>query len=187
MGKPKLLLPWQGGAVLGRVLENAMAGGISPLTVVCGAAAKAVAAEAETKGLPWLLNKDYDLGQSTSLICGLKAVPPGFGVMFILGDMPAVQPQSYAALAAAYIESRALIVVPVNDAGRRGNPTVWAPELFSELKLLSGDMGARDLMAKYHKQTLLVPLDDQGLYTDIDTPADYQKLIVYSEDGYAGG
>jgi molybdenum cofactor cytidylyltransferase len=176
MGSPKLLLPWQGGSMLGHTLENALAGGISPLTVVCGADAEAVSAEAASRGIPWLLNKDYAQGQSTSLLCGLTAVTPGQGVMFILGDMPQVQPQSYAALAVAYMKSRALIVVPVNGVGRRGNPTVWAPELFGELKLLSGDRGARELITKYEQQTLLLPLEEQGLYSDIDTPEDYERL-----------
>lgn len=173
MGCPKLLMPWEGDTVLGRTLTKAITGGISPLTVVCGAQAELVAAEAVVKGLPWLLNKDYAQGQSTSLICGLEFVLPGSGVMFILGDMPAVSPQSYKALADAYCESRALIVVPVNSEGRRGNPTVWAPELFAELKRLSGDIGAREILEKYRAQTQLLPRDDSGLYTDIDTPEDY--------------
>jgi molybdenum cofactor cytidylyltransferase len=178
MGSLKLLLPWEGDTILGRTLFNAMTGGVGPPTVICGARAQAVVAEAEAKGLPWLFNEDYIKGQSSSIICGLQTVPLGFGVMFILGDMPAVSPQSYAALAAAYAESRALIVVPVNSEGQRGNPTVWAPQLFPEIARLSGDIGARELINKYWEQTLLVILDDPGLYTDIDTPEDYYRLLT---------
>ena len=177
MGKPKLLLPWDGDTMLGRTLINAIAGGISPLTVICGAQADFIAAEAEAKGIPWLLNKDYAQGQSTSLICGLNAAPTGFGVMFILGDMPAVQPQSYAALAAAYKESAAFIVAPVNARKQRGNPTVWSPELFGELKLLLGDTGGRELMANYQQQTLLLPLADEGLFLDIDDREQYTRTM----------
>ena len=178
MGSPKLLLPWGDDTMLGRTLANAIAGGIDPLTVVCGANAAAVAAEAKAKGLPWLHNEDYAKGQSTSLICGLKAAPPGFGILFILGDMPAVQPQSYAALADAYRESEALLVLPVNAKGQRGNPTVWAPQLFPEIARLSGDTGARELITKYREQTLLLTLDDAGIFTDIDTPDDYERSTI---------
>lgn len=175
MNCPKLLLPWNDDTVLGCTLANAMAGHVKPLTVICGAEAEAIAAQAAAKGLSWLLNENYALGQSTSLICGLKAVPPGYGVMFILGDMPVVLPASYRELAAAYRESGALIVAPVNSAGQRGNPTVWSPEVFSELEGLSGDNGARELLEQYRQQTLLLPLNDPGLYTDIDTPEDYRR------------
>ena len=164
--------------MLGATLSNAIAAGINPLTVICGAQAEAVAAQATAKGLPWLFNEDYAKGQSASLIIGLKTAPPAHGIMFILGDMPAVQPQSYAALAAAYTESAASIVIPVNERGQRGNPTVWAPELFDELKLLSGDAGGRGLIAKYLKQTLLLPLVDQGLYQDIDNWEEYVRSLI---------
>jgi molybdenum cofactor cytidylyltransferase len=176
MGKQKLLLPWKGDTILGHTLANARASGINPLTVICGAEADVVTAEVEAKGLPWLINKDFAEGQSTSLICGLKTAPHGFGVMFILGDMPVVQPQSYVALAAAYTKSAALIVVPINVEGKRGNPTVWSPELFAEIKLLYGDTGGRELMTNYRGQTLLIPIDDPGLYRDIDTPEEYERL-----------
>jgi len=175
MGCPKLLLPWGDDTVLGHTLANAMAGGITLLTVVCGAEAGAVSAQVEAKGLPWLFNASYAQGQSSSLQCGLKTVPEGCGVMFILGDMPCTSPHSYAALAAAYANSRALIVAPVNAAGQRGNPTLWAPELFAELSSLTGDMGARALLDQHRQETLLIPLEEAGLYLDIDTPEDYKR------------
>lgn len=177
MGCPKLLLPWHGDTILGCTLANAIAGGINPLTVVCGAHAAQVAAQAKTKGLPCLFNEGYAQGQSASLICGLKAAPPGYGLMFILGDMPAVSPQSYKSLAVAYAKSDALIVAPINAEGRRGNPTVWAPQLFPEIARLFGDSGARGLLDKYREETLFLPLTEQGLYIDIDTPEDYEGKL----------
>ncbi|MCL1816106.1 MAG: nucleotidyltransferase family protein [Clostridiales bacterium] len=175
MGSPKLLLPWGQDNVLGCTLANAMAGGVSPLTVICGGDADALERVAKTKGLPCLYNENYAQGQSTSLICGLNAVPQGLGAMFILGDMPSVLPQSYTDLATAYRQSTALIVVPFNSYGCSGNPTIWSPELFREIQQLSGDKGARELLKKYRKQTLFVPLDDPGLYEDIDTIEDYMR------------
>jgi molybdenum cofactor cytidylyltransferase len=183
MGSPKLLLPWEGDTVLGRTLANAKAGGLHPLIVICGSEPGAVAVEAKAKDVPCIINQDHSQGQSTSLKCGLKAALSGYGVMFVLGDMPAVLPQSYAALAAAYAKSRSLIVVPANMQGQHGNPTVWAPQLFPEIAQLSGDTGARGLMKKYREQMLLLPLEDQGLYMDIDTPEEY---FSYFGGAYAG-
>lgn len=175
MGRAKLLLPLAGDSILGRTLANAIAGGISPLSVVGGAYFAQVAKVAKAKGLPCLLNQDYALGQSTSLIVGLQAAPPGYGVMYILGDAPFVAPASYAALAAAYGQSDALIVAPQGPDGRRGNPVIFAPQLFAEISLLSGDVGARGLLEKYRRETLLLPLDDAGLWLDIDTQQEYER------------
>ncbi|MCL1975756.1 MAG: nucleotidyltransferase family protein [Firmicutes bacterium] len=182
MGCPKLLLPWEGDTMIGRTLIKASDGGIDPLTVICGAEAAAVSEQAAAKGVPWLINEDYKKGHSTSLICGLQAVLPGHGVIFILGDMPSVLPQSYRALAAAFQKSNALIVAPVNSKGKIGNPTVWAPELFGDIRRLTGDKGARGLMHKYKKQTLLLPLEDEGAYTDIDTPQDFDNSYLRGND-----
>lgn len=174
MGAPKLLLPLAGDTVLGRTLANSMAGGISPLTVVCGAYAAEIAAQAQAKGLPHLYNSAYASGQSSSLIAGLAAVPQGYGAMFILGDQPFVMPQSYAALAQAYAQSEALIVAPQYPGGRHGNPVIVAPQLFAKLRLLSGDTGARALLQQYQEQTLFLPLEEQGMYKDIDTREEYE-------------
>lgn len=175
MGQPKLLLPWGEGTILSRTLANALAGGIRPLSVVCGAHAARVAEIAGAAGLQCLFNEAYGNGQSTSLIVGLKAAPEGHGLMYILGDQPLVRLESYAALAQAYAKSEALIVAPQVPGGRRGNPVIFAPQLFAEIALLRGDTGARGLIEKYRRQTLLVPLKDKGLRVDIDMPRDYKK------------
>lgn len=174
MGRPKLLLPLGDDTVLGHTLANALAGGVSPLIVVCGAYATEVAAQAEAKGLPCVFNAAYGAGQSSSLIAGLRAAPRDHGLMFILADQPFILPASYAALAAAYRHSQALIVAPQCPDGRRGNPVIIAPQLFAEINLLRGDTGARLVLEKYHSSILFVPLDDEGLLMDLDTEADYR-------------
>lgn len=178
MGQAKLLLPCGGQTMLGRTLAQISAAAVGPVAVVVGAYAAQTAAEAQRHGLPCYLNEDYAAGQSGSLRVGLQAVPPGHGVMFALADQPFVRAESYRRLAEAYATGDAPLVAPLSPQGRRGNPVIIAPQLFAEIAALSGDAGARLLLQKHRQQLLLLPLDDAGLYLDIDTPQAYAKYCV---------
>jgi molybdenum cofactor cytidylyltransferase len=58
--------------------------------------------------------------------------------------------------------------------GRRGHPVGFSPELYSELVQLSGDEGARRLVARYPSHG--VELDDPGVLADVDTNDDLAAL-----------
>jgi molybdenum cofactor cytidylyltransferase len=64
-------------------------------------------------------------------------------------------------------------VVYAQHKGRRGHPVGFAAELYSELIQLSGDEGARRIMARYpaHGQEVA----DPGVLLDVDTPDDLAR------------
>jgi molybdenum cofactor cytidylyltransferase len=73
--------------------------------------------------------------------------------------------------------ARALDVHPVAYAqhnGRRGHPVGFAAELYSELTALTGDEGARRLVARY--PAFAVERDDPGILIDIDTAGDLEAV-----------
>ena len=80
------------------------------------------------------------------------------------GDMPMVQPATMQAVA-RQLEHHP--VVYAQHKGRRGHPVGFATELYSELVTLSGDEGARRLVARYPAFGLEV--DDSGVLVDVDT------------------
>ena len=65
-------------------------------------------------------------------------------------------------------------VVYAQYRGRRGHPVGFAAELYSELVLLTGDDGARRVVARYPAFGQEVP--DVGVLMDVDTPADLVAL-----------
>ena len=110
---------------------------------------------------------DIGLGMGASIAAGVRACPDSRGWLILPGDMPLVQPATLVAVA------RALDVHPVAYAqhlGRRGHPVGFAAELYSELTGLSGDEGARRLVARY--PAFAVERDDPGILVDIDTASD---------------
>jgi molybdenum cofactor cytidylyltransferase len=107
------------------------------------------------------------LGMGFSIAEGVRARPDADGWLILPGDMPMVRTSTLLEVAAALTEHP---VVYAQHRGRRGHPVGFGAELFSELSALSGDDGARRLLARY--PAFGVELDDPGVLVDVDTQAD---------------
>ena len=172
MGGSNKLLAEIGGRPLVRIaVEEALASRARPVIVVTGHQRERV--EAALTGLDVMLvhNPAYADGLSTSLKTGIAAAPPSAdGAIVCLGDMPQVDARLIDSLLSAFDpEQGALIVVPTT-AGKRGNPVVWSRRFFADLAALTGDVGARGLIATYPEAVVEVAVADAAAFTDIDTP-----------------
>jgi molybdenum cofactor cytidylyltransferase len=171
------MLAQVGGVPLVRcAVENVLAAGFDPVAVVLGRASAEVAAA--LGGLPLRLveNARFRQGMSTSIALGVAALPEGLDAAAIcLADQPGVGPGILEPLVAAFRSSGKPIAAPVYQ-GVRGNPVVFAAGLFPELRALSGDRGARDLLAARAAEIAAVPFDFP-MPRDIDTPEDYAALL----------
>jgi molybdenum cofactor cytidylyltransferase len=107
------------------------------------------------------------LGMGYSIACGVAARPEAAGWLILPGDMPMIQPATLRAVARELTDHT---VVYAQHRGRRGHPVGFAAELYSELVALSGDEGARRLVARYPAHG--VEVDDPGVLIDIDTEDD---------------
>ncbi|MEJ2577126.1 MAG: NTP transferase domain-containing protein, partial [Gammaproteobacteria bacterium] len=66
------------------------------------------------------------------------------------------------------------LVAPRCD-GRRGHPVGFSARWGAALAGLSGDQGARELLARYPDRLQLVDTDDRGVLADIDHPSDMPR------------
>ncbi|WP_448578985.1 nucleotidyltransferase family protein [Thermaurantiacus sp.] len=118
-------------------------------------------------GVPWVHAQRHGDGLAASLAAGIAGVPGDWGAVLVaLGDMPFIRPQTHRALASA-LAAGATAVRPV-CRGREGNPAGFARPLFAELASLSGDQGARALLARL--PVTRVEVEDPGIHQDLDTP-----------------
>lgn len=92
------------------------------------------------------------------------------GFVIALADMPYIQSTTISALATK-LSSGASIVIPTYQ-GQRGHPVGFSTRFRSELESLRGDEGARSIIKRYPDEVHLLPCDDAGILTDIDTLAD---------------
>jgi molybdenum cofactor cytidylyltransferase len=176
MGSPKALLPY-GNATFLDTLTALFGRYCDPVIVVLGAQAETILAAAASPA-SFVVNADYARGMTTSLQCGLRAVPPGAeGVLFTLVDHPAASPAVIEALLAPrHPHDGPLVRVPRYGA-KRGHPIFFARELMAEFLALPADGPARDVVARHAARTQYLDLDDPGVVADIDSPEDYRALL----------
>jgi molybdenum cofactor cytidylyltransferase len=112
---------------------------------------------------------DYADGMAASLKIGIAAAPPDVdGALVCLGDMPFIEPATYAALAEQPMRDR-LALIPTFE-GRRGNPVRLSRALFPDLLRLTGDQGARKVLAAIPDYVGEIIVGDPGILRDIDRP-----------------
>jgi molybdenum cofactor cytidylyltransferase len=171
----KLLEPIAGKPIVAHVAGAALKSGADPVIVVTGFDAPRVAVALGELSVTIVHNAAFDDGLSSSLKAGLSALPPDSdGALILLGDMPAIEGSVLSALMAAFT-GRDAICVPVHD-GRRGNPVLWGAAYFDEIMRLSGDVGAKSLMARHSEHMTEVPAGSDSIFADVDTPADLARL-----------
>jgi molybdenum cofactor cytidylyltransferase len=171
MGSNKLLAPIDGVAMVARAVGAVLQSQARPVVVVTGNEAERVRAALAGREVTFAHNPDFAEGLSTSLKCGIAAVPGDCdGALVCLGDMPRVAARDLDRLIAAFnpAEGRA-ICVPVSG-GRRGNPVLWARRFFADIQQLAGDVGAKHLIGAYPEAVAEVATGDDGVLIDIDTP-----------------
>lgn len=122
------------------------------------------------EGCEVVVCEDAAEGMGASLACGARAAGAVDGYLVALADMPFVRPSTIAALRDA-LAGGAVLVAPYFHA-RRGHPVGIAGRFRAELEVLSGDEGARKLLAAHAAELVKVPVGDPGVIRDIDTPAD---------------
>ena len=108
-------------------------------------------------------------GMGESLADAIEHARGADGWVVALGDMPFISPRTIA-LVRAQLEIGALIAAPVDASGRRGHPVGFGSNLREELLRLRGDTGARLVVSHHHDELVPVPVDDDGIFFDIDTP-----------------
>jgi molybdenum cofactor cytidylyltransferase len=109
-------------------------------------------------------------GMGASLACAARAVGEVDGYIVALADMPFVRPSTIAAVRDA-LAGGAPLVAPYFRA-RRGHPVGIAGKFAADLIALTGDEGAKKLLAANERALVKIPVGDPGVIRDIDRPED---------------
>jgi molybdenum cofactor cytidylyltransferase len=110
---------------------------------------------------------DTGWGMGDSIAAGVAASRDADGWLVLPGDMPFVGPATLQRVADALARSA---VAYARHDGRRGHPVAFRSELGPELLALTGDRGARAVVARH--DGVPVDVDEPGVLMDIDTLAD---------------
>jgi len=173
LGRPKQLLPYRGGTLLGHVVGVARACAFDQLVVAIGGAAEEVRATVDLRGAEVVVNDAYGEGCSSSIAAALGVVDPRCDVLVLmLGDQPGVTAETVGALLAG--RGDAPLAVCRYDDGR-GHPIAFARGMFGALAELHGDKGVWRLLDEAGDEAAEVPVAGT-IPRDVDTPEDYAAV-----------
>ena len=173
MGSPKALLEFHGETFVDRLIR-CFSSCCSPVIVVLGHEPEMIRAGVRAAGKAvFVLNPDYQLGQFSSMQCGLKVVPADAdGAVFTPVDHPTIEASTVERL----VQSRAPVAIP-QYAGRHGHPVWIAQRLIPEFLALPADAQARIVIHRHAREIEYMDVADPGILDDVDDPEAYRRLL----------
>ena len=118
---------------------------------------------------------DSHLGMGHSLAAGIAAVADWQYAFVGLADMPFVHIDSLCALKDCMhthleADAQSPVIVQPTCNGTPGHPVGFSRDYFEQMSRLTGDSGARDLMANAGDRLHRLALEDPGTLEDLDRP-----------------
>jgi molybdenum cofactor cytidylyltransferase len=169
----KMRLGGDGATILGACLANANATGLRVVVVTTQDLAAHAGEHVAARDVVVVPSAapERGRGMGDSIAAGVAACGDAAGWLILPGDMPCVLPDTMLAVAQAL---QLHSVAYAQYRSRRGHPVGFAAGLYNDLIQLSGDEGARRLIARYPAHAVDVP--DAGVLMDIDTLQDLEAL-----------
>ena len=125
------------------------------------------------------VNDNWQRGQLSSILSGLPLLDQKnlHGVIICPIDHPLISQSLIVDLLQAFWKSKKKIILP-KYKDRRGHPVIFSRELFEELQMASPDTGAREVVHRHVTDIYEMETGEEGVVNNIDTPEDYQHLIL---------
>lgn len=117
-------------------------------------------------GVECIHNPSPQLGQSESIVLGVKRFSDADGVLIIPGDMPYLKKSSVEKIVGCFLSSSDNIVAGECDGVV--HPVLFPRGMFKALICLRGDIGARGIVKKNADILLKIPISSRE-QMDIDT------------------
>ena len=173
-GGGKLLAKLGGRPIIETVLHNLREAPVDEIIVVVGADAQRLRGVCEAYGVRIVANEEWERGQSTSVLAGLRACG-GEAAVVLLGDQPFIGAEAVERLVSAFSEGARVAVATYG--GKRRNPVLFSREVWPLLEAeLAGDEGARSVLRRHPELVVEVPCEEVGDPADVDTKEDLRRL-----------
>lgn len=187
MGKPKQLLEYNGSTLIHHIINTALAVKriasapkaetiSAEIFIVLGAYADDIRYEItstfnrkERKEFTILVNPEWHEGISSSIRCGIAALPKeSDAALFLLCDQPRITAEHLKNIIHSSIVYPNAQIIASEYSNTLGVPALFRKMLFPELLKLIGDEGARGVIRSHHKDTIAIPFPDAAF--DLDEP-----------------
>jgi molybdenum cofactor cytidylyltransferase len=183
MGRPKLALPVAGRTVLEHVLAALREAGVEHTLVVLGPHVSELAPVAEAGGAKVLILAEATPDMRATVEQGLAwleqnlRLHPDDDWLLVPADHPTLRAEVMRRLAEARLTCPGHSIFVPTHAGRRGHPTLLAWKHVAGIRALPRGAGLNAHIRACAGETLEVAVDDPTILWDLDTPADYERLL----------
>ena len=182
MGSFKPLLPMGEKSMLERTIELFTQAGIYDIRVVIGYRAEEIAPVVKAMGAGAIVNSHYESGMLSSIKAGIKNLPNTQQAFFLLPvDVPLVRCQTVSDLLNAWKNNKKGILYPT-FINRRGHPPLISTLLIQDILAWNSVGGLRSFLKQHENDTVNVPVADEHILFDMDTPGNYQNALNMLEN-----
>lgn len=174
----KLFATIDGVPILERVVAVLSNCGFGGIIVVTGADHENTVSLLDGYDISFVKNLNWVDGMGSSLAIGAAAVDESRfdGVSVCLGDLPALETGTVLEMVRAFsLENKSQLVVPVYQ-GSRGHPVIFPIRVAPDLKVLSGDQGAKSVILKHSELVKEIAVESAGILKDVDTRMDLEGV-----------
>jgi molybdenum cofactor cytidylyltransferase len=170
-GGDKLLARLPDGVCVGAATARSLIGSVDAIVAVVRPGDDRLAAALAREGARVTACPFADEGMGASLAWGVRASPLARAWLVVLADMPWIRPASVSRVAQAIALGDSIVAPSWRNV--RGHPVAFAAAFYGALAALSGDHGAKAILAQHPVRML--ELDDPGVVRDVDTPEDLAR------------
>lgn len=178
MGTPKPLLPLGKGTTLERSVTLFTDAGIRDIRVVTGHLAGSIRERLPTLPVTWIHNDRFQEGMLSSIKKGVATIEADRSWIFLLPvDIPLVRPRTLSAMLDARLSTGSTCpVLHPTFMGHRGHPPLISTRLIPGILSWDGPGGLGGFLAGHASGAADIPVIDEFIERDMDTPADYRFL-----------
>jgi molybdenum cofactor cytidylyltransferase len=178
----KPLLPMGPTTTLERCVRLFRDAGISDVRVIVGHRAEELTPLLNRLHVRRVLNDRFDEGMFSSVSAGLRDLPASIEAFFLLPvDIPLVRKTTVLDLVAVR-ETRDADVWYPEFLGKRGHPPLITARFRPSILQWQGHGGLRAFLAGQKARTIDVPVADEHVLLDMDTPEEYEGLVARLTD-----
>ena len=179
MGTDKPLLMYRGRTFLENIILAMREAGIHRVVVVLGYHAELIQEDIDLSSVEVVVNRDYRLGQTSSLQAGLRVLAANEPDVLILclADHPVIAVDTVQKLIQHFRSNGKPVIIPQIN-GKHGHPVLLGKEVLGQIAALGPGQGADIVIHRYRPQTEFVEVADPGILIDVDDPESYLNLTT---------
>ena len=173
----KPLMPLRGKTLIENTIDSIFSSGAKKVVVVTGNRAEElepILAEKYKDRVILTRNEHFaSTDMFTSIRIGCKSLPECDAFFLLPGDMPVVRESTFRTIISQR-DSEVSVIFPTLD-GYRKHPPLVDSRLVPKILEFNGEGGLRELWKQLESLIRTVPVDDTGVWMDLDTREDYEN------------